>query len=290
MPGFMLVSGYFSSRTIRSGSETGKRIIRSAQHYVLPFFSWFILVSCLLLGGFDRNPRRAVITLMTKVDNGLWFLWVIFILSIIAISLNWALGNQKCRIVKVGIVLILYFGLLGAIGLIFGINFLGVKYVLYYSVFYGVGWLAHRTENWWKQWWPKTENLVAAVTISTFLAIIYNYDLYHCPDDLKSIVLRCIAGFTGNFVLLWICNKYETVLARAKLGWIGRYTLEIYATHMYVNNLMTAENGHDFFTVMGFWNFMISLVLTITFTAIIIVVFKSIPAMNFIFYGKRNWK
>lgn len=165
-----------------------------------------------------------------------------------------------------------------------------MKYVLYYAVFYGFGWLVHRTEFWWKQWWPRVENAIAEATIIIFVAIIYNYDLYHCPDDLLSIALRCIAGLTGDFVLLWICKKYETVLAKAKLGWIGICTLEIYVTHMYVNNLMTTGNSYGFFTVMGFWNFVISLVLTVTFTAIIIAVFKSIPAMNYIFYGKKSRK
>ena len=66
------------------------------------------------------------------------------------------------------------------------------------------------------------------------------------------------------------------------------YTLEIYATHMYVNNLMEMSSG--FFTAAGLGNFLASLILTVLFTLIIIAVFKSIPVMNFVFYGKRQKK
>ena len=56
-------------------------------------------------------------------------------------------------------------------------------------------------------------------------------------------------------------------MAGLKLGWIGMYTLEIYATHMYVNNLM--EMGSGFFTTVGFGNFIASLILTVLFTVIV---------------------
>ena len=168
------------------------------------------------------------------------------------------------------------------------INFLGIKYVLYYSIFYGLGWFTHWTQNWWKQWWPKLKSVITFCSIDVILAIIYNYDLYHCPDDLKSVALRCIAAFTGNLILLILCDRYKDMLEKSKLGWIGRYTLEIYATHMYVNGLMAEGNGSGFFTIPGFANFFISLVLTTLFTAIIIAVFKSNPVTDFVFYGKKK--
>jgi fucose 4-O-acetylase-like acetyltransferase len=288
MPGFMLVAGYFSAREISDGKSVWNRIVKSAEHYALPFFSWFLLISCLLLGDFGRNPVKAVIALLNRVDYGLWFLWVVFVLSVIATFCNRALSCKRGSAVKTAAALSLCFGILAAIGLKAGINFLGIKFIFYYAVFYGFGWLVHWTQEWWSDWWPKAEKIVATLSLIVFVAIIYNYDLYHCGDDLISIGLRCIAGFTGNFVLLWVCQKYKKQLAKAKLGWIGRYTLEIYVTHMYVNGLMKADNGYGFFTVVGFGNFFISFVLTIVFTLIIIAVFKSIPVTNSLFYGKRK--
>jgi len=289
MPGFMLVAGYFSARRIGSLAEAGRRILLSAQHYALPFFSWCLLISCLLSGRYNRNPVTAALTLLTHVDGGLWFLWVAFVLSVIATLCNLTLFSPRGRIIKTGAVLIGCFGILLALGKAFGLNFLGIKFIFYYAIFYGFGWLAHQTEDRWRKWWPKVQNTAVFLAIIAFLAIVYNYDLYHAPDNLTGIALRCIAGYTGNLVLLWCCARYEAILSRLRLDRLGVYTLEIYATHMYVvGNLMTAGNANGFFTVLGFANFLISLVLTALFTGIIIAVFKSIPAMDFVFYGKKQ--
>ena len=77
-------------------------------------------------------------------------------------------------------------------------------------------------------------------------------------------------------------------MSRIKLDKLGMYTLEIYATHMCVNNLM--EMGPGFFTTAGFGNFICSLILTVLFTTVIIATFKAIPAADFIFYGKKQKK
>lgn len=123
--------------------------------------------------------------------------------------------------------------------------------------------------------------------IVCFSAIVFNYDLYHGEDSLISIALRCVAGFSGNAVLLWVANKYKETFERIRLDQIGLYTLEIYTTHMYVNGLMGAGNTSGFFTVTGFANFTVSLLLTTIFTAILIMIIKSIPLTNFLLYGKR---
>ena len=88
------------------------------------------------------------------------------------------------------------------------------------------------------------------------MGIVFNYDLYHTGDGIISIALRAIVGFTGNAVILTVCGTYESILSRIRLNWLGLYTLEIYATHMCVNNLM--EMGQSFFTA---WDLEASFVL-----------------------------
>ena len=286
MPGFMLVSGYFSSRIIVKMKDVTVRISLSLQHYAIPFLSWFIMINTLVLGQYSRNPISGLRELFSHIDIGLWFLWVIFILSIIATFANYALSCNKNRIIKFIVVIMISFGLLLAAAKVFGLNFIGIKYILYYSVFYGFGWMVKRTERWWKRFWPLISNIVIGLCFFVFIAIIFNYDLYNAKDNLIGISMRCISGFTGNVVLLMICQKYKSILSRAKIDTIGMYTLEIYATHMYVNNLMEMQGS--FFTLSGFGVFVSSLVLTTVFTAIIIVTIKTIPLTDFVFFGKNK--
>lgn len=91
MPGFMLVSGYFSARSITRMKDIAIRLSFLLQHYALPFFSWFVFIDVLLLGKQDRNLVFGSKHLMNHVDSGLWFVWVVFILSIIAILCNYTL-------------------------------------------------------------------------------------------------------------------------------------------------------------------------------------------------------
>lgn len=108
---------------------------------------------------------------------------------------------------------------------------MGIKFILYYSVFYGSGWLIRKTQDTWKRFIDKYSSLIAFVAIVCFSAIVFNYDLYHCEDNLISIALRCIAGFSGNIVLLWVADNYKEIFERVRLDWTGLYTLK-YTQHI----------------------------------------------------------
>lgn len=80
MPGFMLVSGYFSFRDVKK-MLVGYR--KSVERYLLPFLTWFVLISVLLLGNYEHNVLTGLNRLAWRVDRGLWFIWVVFVLSLI---------------------------------------------------------------------------------------------------------------------------------------------------------------------------------------------------------------
>ena len=130
--------------------------------------------------------------------------------------------------------------------------------------------------------------IVAAVCICIFVAVVFNVKLYLIEDNLVGISLRFIAALTGNYVLYYIIKRYSILFEKAKMATIGLYTLEIYVTHMYTNNLFYGWQIIKFLPVNGFMTFTISLLCTSLCAVIIILTFKSIPIMNFLFYGKRK--
>lgn len=85
-----------------------------------------------------------------------------------------------------------------------------------------------------------------------------------------------------------LIKKIILQLQRVRMNWIGMYTLEIYVTHMYMNHFFSNVSNDTFFTVPRFLTFVSSLVCTVIFTGIVIIIFKSIPATNYLFYGKRK--
>ena len=87
---------------------------------------------------------------------------------------------------------------------------------------------------------------VAFICICVFAAITFNVNLYLIDDNIVGIMLRFIAGATGNYVLYYVVKKLIPQLQKIKIDWIGMYTLEIYVTHMYTNHLF-AEVANDAF-------------------------------------------
>ena len=167
-------------------------------------------------------------------------------------------------------------------------NFLGIKFILYYGVFYGLGWFIRWTQIFWEKQKPFFYDTLAFICICVFAAIIFNVNLYLIDDNQVGITLRFFAGATGNYVIYYIVKKLVPQLQKIRMDWIGTYTLEIYVTHMYTNHLFSKVANNALFTVPGFTTFTISLICTIVLTGIVIVALKSIPATNYLFYGKRN--
>lgn len=257
----------------------------------MPFLAWWILISVLLFDGYNRNVFYSLEVLAQHVDGGLWFLWVIFVLSIIFPFCNFAVfrGTTICtKVVGIELVGIICGGILIAGAIFTNINMFGIKYILYYAIFYGMGWLIHIIEFWGSCKFTENDKAILAfLCLIIFITICYNYDLYHCGDDILSIVLRFVAGLTGNVVLLKSVGQFQSILEKYKVAWLGKYTLEIYATHMYVNHLFMESNRYSFYTLYGFGNFIASLFCTVVFTTVIIGVIKSIPIANYILYGKK---
>ena len=290
MPGFMLVSGYFSCRQVNNFKAGLRRIGYSAEHYALPFFAWFLLISVLLKGNFNRNIITALKALMLHVNAGHWFLWTVFVLSIVSAGCNIVYAIMKTMKTKVAGILswcLLFSGVLALLATLIDVDFIGIKYTLYYAVFYGFGWLLKCTEKWWKQKPQKLYNQMVFVSLVLFLAIVFNYDLYHCDDGLTSISLRIVAGFSGNLVVFSICREYTALLEKFKLDKIGMYTLEIYVTH--VNVVQMVAKGESLYTASGFFTFICSLTITVTLTVIIITCFRANSWTNFLFFGKRKY-
>lgn len=99
MPGFMFVAGFFSAKKINGIQIVGKRILNSALHYMIPFFSWYILIDILLTGKRERSVQ-SVLYIFNHIDSGLWFLWVVFFLSIISNCANYTISSEKKELLK----------------------------------------------------------------------------------------------------------------------------------------------------------------------------------------------
>lgn len=289
MPGFFIVSGYFAYRRSTSVKELINSAWKSSYRYFIPFLSWLFIVSTLILGKHNRNIITALTFIIRNVDSGLWFLWVIYILSLFAGIANYYINKEKVftRFAGTTVTWLLLYAICAFLAIKEGYSFCGVKYILYYSIFYLIGYFIHAFEEIWITRIKESGyQIVAFICMFIYIGIIFNFDLYRCNDNLIGIVMRFTAGIAGNYILFFVIKKYQRYFEKAKLALIGQFTLEIYVVSAYVSHLMTADSIYSFFSVMGFLNFLFSLSLTIIFTTIIIAAFKAFAPLDFIFFGK----
>ncbi len=281
MPGFIILSGYLSFRKLESLRSVRERITNCFIHYAIPFFSWFVIVSVLLLGNYNRNIISAFKDLMFHADAGLWFLWTIFVLSCVVSCCNYILTKTKIIFSVLFWTLCVLF--LYLVSRLLGRGFLGINFIVHYSVYYILGWLLRYSEAKWKMLWDRIKEYLVFISLAIFVGIALNIDIIHDGN----IIVRYIAGITGNVVLLWVCNKYRESLMRCKLNVIGTYTLEIYATHVVFVRLMSGNVLSSLYSVSGFFCALVSFLLVCGLTFISIVVLRSNSLTNLIFYGKK---
>jgi uncharacterized membrane protein YcfT len=225
----------------------------------------------------------------------LWFLWVVFILSavfILADAISSKLKHPFANLCLLGggaLVLLLPWA---ALCLLVAPSFLGAKYVLYYTVFFGLGFLVKKyrplaASLLRKKWLAETGFFLSLVI---FCAIIFNTVLSKEADDLRNIVLRVVAGITGIVLVGSLCRKIphrpDSRLQRFLLC-IGANTLKIYAIHAVAVTILP-KTSLELFSVQGYLHLAVySLVLgAVTFG--VIALLKSHRITNFLFFSKKK--
>lgn len=210
MPGFMLVSGYFSFKEVENGRKLMVGYRKSVERYLLSFLTWFILVSVLLIGDYGRNVLQGLNRLAWRVDSGLWFIWVVFVLSLITGLCNLIRGKVNGfvkQLVTAAVTAGVGYGVLLVLAKLTSINFLGIKFILYYCLFYGLGWFIRWTQSFWEKQKTVFYDTGAFICICVFAAITFNVNLYLIDDNIVGIMLRFIAGATGNYVLYYVVKN-----------------------------------------------------------------------------------
>lgn len=295
MPLFMAIAGFFSitSDKYYQNAEALKAYVKKrAIHYMLPFFSWFVVVYVLIRGFYDRNLVKATSTLINNVDVGLWFLYVVFMLSVISIIAN-AICRRLNLPLKTGITPIIVGGglllPLLVVGRLFGMRFLGINLLLYYYLFFAAGRFLFCNQKLIKRCFNSHFALYGTGLLSAaiYILIVLNHNIELAPDGIENICLRilaAVAGCTAIAIEVYIFSRGRT---NKLLEILGQNTLEVYVVHVHYIGLLS-KGTHYLYTVDGLIVLLVALLITALMSFVTILVMKKIPALNFIFFGKQQ--
>lgn len=88
MPLFMFLSGYTAWFSLRKTNSSARFILKRFKQLMIPFLVWGLLMSVYSSAGqviSDKSISPFVIKMIEMIktpENGLWFLWVLFFISI----------------------------------------------------------------------------------------------------------------------------------------------------------------------------------------------------------------
>jgi len=254
MPLFMFVSGYLQNDKGKNGTfkELAIYIGKKFLVYIIPFITFFIFaiwqagsfssfssyINCL----FDHAKQT-----IFNVDKSLWFCFVLFILTL-HFSISKFISNKLKNICKFKYIntitfsglYILFLLITALVGYKVGFNFLGAKYIIYYSAFYYFGYIYKSLfENIiLKKLNDKTKSIVEwsifGVSAVAFAVIICCFKNIYKFDDFKidELLVRTLGSVFG---LLFSYLFAKLIVGRINCKFsLGKLSLEFYYIHILV--------------------------------------------------------
>ncbi len=307
MPLFMLVSGILASYGLcRNGKGDGfKKLPARMKAYLLPFFSWFVVVylythakaGTLSVVGFATELRN----LLFQTDRGLWFLMTLFVATLCAMVAQTVADKVEKKKPIVFLAVSLLFYTLFFLQSRSGNTLLSPSLMLQYFPFYVTGYVA----NGYGFCVPrKAEAILVAGMLVVFVIMVVLFDLTAPVDGVITLALQMAASFFGTLSCYAIVyrlaqrrsGKSPTAQQQQKktenggfLSFIGLYTLEIYVLHFRFARLLgLSEKGLQLYSLEGIVWVVLAFALMSVCTAAGIWIIRRIPLVSLLLFGKKH--
>lgn len=300
MPLFMIISGYLSGagRKIENFPMYVQVMKKRATAYLVPFFTWLTVKH---FGNLAAAYRR----IFFELDFGLWFLAVLFLLTLFVSTAQLAAAKLRTKrpVLSEMIFWLVYGGfcivLLGQC--IVGNTFLSPSLTLLYVPFYMLGYV---TGNYGKSrlcWGTKESGKLdcknnriiqisagAAGILFLFLVVLKDLDSMATKAE---ILTQMAASLLGSAAIIYAVLWWKEGRGKAFFAKLGQYTLEIYVIHYHFASLLNvSDKQYDFYTPEGALFVAGSFLVMSALTCVCVWVMKKIKIVDFLFFGKMNRK
>ena len=293
MPLFIIISGYVTrySRPITDGTGLLKFFKKRSLAYLLPWVVWTLVVRA---GIFGQTKYYDAEFLIWHIDSGYWFLitiWTIAMVFGIADMLSNKIAKEKNTLN-----ILLHFAfcgigmiILGVIGYLLGLSFLGIKLTLYYLPMYLMGYLYGQLQEGLlaKKYGRTAINWSIAICLGIWLALINRIDFYGGADGGLFILLRFATSVMGCVAVIGLFTSADFNGGGIWL-WAGVHSLEIYLTHYLFLNLFKMAELPAMTTLSGMALMTANYALTLLLTITAIKLLQKNATLNYLLYAKHT--
>lgn len=258
MPLFMVISGYFFYLSVEK-YDIMTFIRKKFLRLYVPSLFWGAFTIVLVGGGkILKNKPIETTYILDLLFTGMWFLTVLFILSIVGCVIH-----KYCNRYKYMAWIIMY-----VVILLYGSNWLRNELICMTPFFLFGSLLGKYRHNWNISWG------ITLLALCVFIYCYYYFDwddtMYAMTDDIcslvwwKSYVLRIFAGLSGSILTMYLCI-WILKLSKVSvlLSYVGIFSLPIYVLHQKFFIYNQFVNCPDFSIWLTFLSFVLVLFLSI---------------------------
>nr|MBQ8253569.1 acyltransferase [Lachnospiraceae bacterium] len=325
MPLFMLVSGVLASYGVqKNGCGEGlKKLPQRCAAYLVPFFSWFVLVhfythgkaGTLSFSVFWKELKE----LLFQTDRGLWFLMTLFVATVCVMSAQLAAdklvpnrgkekgdGTAVWKKAAAFLAVSLFLYALFFVQSRSGNTFLSPSLMLHYFPFYLMGYVVngYGTVMLKKagetpagaQLFKRAESVLTVLFLLVFVFMVIRLDLTAPLDGIGTLAIQMAASFFGTvsvyLIVYRLAQRYQKKTEKPGfLSFVGIYTLEIYVLHFRFARLLgLAEKELNFYSPEGIGWIVLSFLLMSLLTAVSVIILQRIPVVSYLLFGKKHVK
>ena len=297
MPLFMIISGYVAkySQGINDAKALWGYLKKKTLTYLFPMIIWTIIRGII----FENKRLLDLHYVLWHMDSGYWFLsslWTICLIFGISQFFSSSLNRKNSVVISTILTMVFMFvgaSLLAFVGLLAGINFLGIKFSLYYMPFFLVGYIYSILEESVEgHWFIVSKEVIPFLSALVYFYLLVHFNVSQLVDDIYGICIRMIASFSGCIMVFgWganFLNKTKNNRIHQKMVWIGTHTLEIYILH---SLLLTPFKPVDLTYNASLWCVLfvfINFLFTIITTCFVVGVIDQNPISKTLLFAKRN--
>lgn len=292
MPLFMMISGYITGLTekIDSLMKFAGRLQKRAVSYLIPFFSWIVILHV-------RHLPEEFANTLFQLDRGLWFLMTLFLLT--AVMYLAILVRECTGLHRIGFILVWVLAFVGVlIQIRSGNTFLSPHLTIYYMPFYLCGYLIYRLYEIYRE---KTDNKIAGVILNLiyqrifgifilvlFALLIFKYDMI-VANNKWQLLCQMAASVCGCYLCYLLISMISINKVKEGLAFVGKYTLEIYVLHYHFATILGIQNMKlQLYSLEGAGYILLTFAIMCPLTAASIWLCKRFWIIDLLLFGKMK--
>lgn len=237
MPFFMFLSGqtsFFSLSKITSIDSVNEFIFKKTKQLLVPYLTWYFIVDYFLYRGFNSfSFYEYSERLLSSPDYGLWFLWVLYLISITNCIIYFIFSkiiNSFVKDLLTGFIVFLIFLFLKIYS---NVGLFNTSY--YFYIFYFLGYMMHK--------YYKIDSILKNKYLMLLLIIVYAYLFRGYSFENTNIIVRIVIALSGLLIAFNIITDFP-INGQIKnvLEYLGKKSMYVYCIHFYFLNFVIIGN------------------------------------------------